>query len=214
MTDERQAAQQAALARRAEELRLTLQNRAPDALAAKSGAVYKNGVLRLALFGQPVELAWPSLQAVEGADGKSLPTFVQALLLYYLVTADGAPLTGRWVSFADLPDGRMYATAFQGYSGDLLVKTFGLDVDAFRRACEFCGGSCLELGECAYLFQALPRLPLAVTYWQGDDDFPSASKILFDAAACHYLPIDACAVLGGMLARKLCSVRRLHSLQK
>lgn len=207
MTDERQEAQQAALARRADELRLTLQGLDPTALAARSGAVYENGILRLALFDQPIHLVLPDLEIVDGVSGKALPTFIQALLLYYLVTADGTPPAGEWVSFADLPNGRIYAAAFQGYSGDVLVNAFGLDVDAFCRACESCHGSRLDLGECAYLFQALPRLPLAVTYWRGDEDFPSASKILFDVSAYHYIPIDACAILGGMLARKLCSAR-------
>jgi hypothetical protein len=42
-----------------------------------------------------------------------------------------------------------------------------------------------------------------VTYWLGDEDFPSSCKILFDASASHYLPIDGSAILGSMLVRKL-----------
>ena len=45
-----------------------------------------------------------------------------------------------------------------------------------------------------------------VTYWLGDEDFPSSCKILFDESASHYLPIDGCAILGSMLVRRL-----LHS---
>jgi hypothetical protein len=62
------------------------------------------------------------------------------------------------------------------------------------------------IGSASSIFQALPRVPLMVTYWLGDEDFPSSCKILFDECARHYLPIDACAVLGGMLARKLIAV--------
>jgi hypothetical protein len=42
-----------------------------------------------------------------------------------------------------------------------------------------------------------------LTYWLGDEDFPSSCKVLFDESASHYLPIDACAILGGMLTRKI-----------
>ncbi|MDL1911699.1 DUF3786 domain-containing protein, partial [Chloroflexi bacterium CFX6] len=52
-------------------------------------------------------------------------------------------------------------------------------------------------------FQPLPRVPLMTTYWLGDEDFPSSCKILFDESATHYLPIDACAILGSMLTRKI-----------
>lgn len=198
-----EVASKQALARRVEELRLQLRSRDPEKLAALTGALLKGETFHFALLGKPLCLAWPDLCAFDAADGREQPTFLQALVLYYFVTADGAPLTGNWVSFADLPGGRVYAPAFQGYSGNELVKTFGLNVEAFRQACLLNGGVPLEIGEAAYLFEGLPRLPLAVTYWVGDEEFPSASKILFDASACHYLPIDACAVLGGLLAKRL-----------
>jgi hypothetical protein len=132
-----------------------------------------------------------------------LPDFQLAMLMYYLLTADGAPLTGRWVSFADLPDGRVYDTAFQGYSGDVIAKAFGLDLNGFKSACGKTGGASVEVGSASFIFQALPRVPLMLTYWQGDEDFPSSCKVLFDESASHYLPIDACAILGGMLTRKI-----------
>jgi hypothetical protein len=132
-----------------------------------------------------------------------LPNFQQASLLYYLRTADGTPIKNKWVSFADLPDGRMYNAAFQGYSGDEIVKVFGFDLDAFKSACLVAGGKPVDIGSASFTFQALPRVPLMLTYWLGDADFPSSCKILFDESACHYLPIDACAILGSMLVRKL-----------
>jgi hypothetical protein len=197
-----ETAQEQALAQRADELRRQLSGRDPESLAALTGTLLKEGAFHFALLGRALRLALPEFYVVD-TGGAALPTFQQALVLYYFVTADGTPLAGRWVSFADLPGGRMYAPAFQGYSGNELVRAFGADVEAFRRACLASGGSPLEIAEAAYSFQALPRLPLAVTYWVGDDEFPSASKILFDASACHYLPIDACAILGGLLARTL-----------
>jgi hypothetical protein len=125
------------------------------------------------------------------------------VLAYYFHTSDGAQLTGEWVSFADLPDGRMYNQAFQGYTGNEVVKVFGLDVEAFKSACEKSGGVATPLGDAAYIFYALPRLPMAVNYWCGDEDFPSTCKILFDRATSHYLPTDVCAILGSMLKSKI-----------
>jgi hypothetical protein len=123
--------------------------------------------------------------------------------LYYLVTSDGTALTGNWVSFADLPNGRIYNAAFQGYSGDEIVKAFGFDLSAFKSACLKVGGKSVEVGSASFLIQALPALPMLVTYWLGDEDFPSSCKILFDSSATHYMPIDGCAITGSMLAKKL-----------
>jgi hypothetical protein len=199
------------LADRAQELRVSLRFQHPGPIAARSGASYLElgpgcGELHIPLWGNACILSWPELAGWDRQDNL-LPDLHQALLLYYLVTADDMLLTGKWVSFAELPDGRMYNSAFQGYSGDLIAKTFGLNLDTFREVCNLAGGNEAMIGDASFVFQALPRVPLLVTYWLGDEDFPSSCKILFDESACHYLPVDACAVLGGRLAHKLISVR-------
>jgi hypothetical protein len=195
------------LADRADELRSTLRFQDPGLIAARSGVPYltlgpNRGELHIPLWENVCILSFPELISYN-THADQLPDFLQALLLYYLNTADGAPLTGKWVSFADLPDGRMYNAAFQGYSGDEIIKAFGFNLEAFKSACLKAGGKPIELGSASFTFQALPRVPLMLTYWLGDEDFPSSCKVLFDESACHYLPIDACAVLGSMLIRKL-----------
>ncbi len=160
------------------------------------------GELRLALWGAPVVIAYPNLTAVTANDD-ILPAPVQALLLYHFNFSDGAPPAGRWVSFADLPGGRMYAQAFQGYSGNELARAFDPDVEQFRRACMAAGGQPVAVGDAAFAFSALPRVPLLVTYWLGDEDFPSSCKVLFDETATRHLPIDVCAIFGSMLASRV-----------
>ena len=137
-----------------------------------------------------------------------LPVFLQALILYYLNTSDGFPLSGNWISFADLPDGRTYNAAFQGYTGDEIVRAFGPDLDGIKLACEVAGGKPLDIGDASFVFSLLPRFPMLVTYWLGDGDFPSSCKVLFDQSATHYLPIDGCAIAGSMLTKRLVSVQK------
>lgn len=189
--------------RRAAELRAALQSVPASLLAARTACTcLDSGEFQLPLFGAQVRCAAPDYRFVSGA-GVELPEFQQLLLLYYFATADGAGLSGRWVSFADLPGGRMYSQAFQGYSGDEVVKAFGLDLPAFKSACEQAGGLPEAVGDAAYTFQALPLVSARFVYWLGDEDFPSSCKILFDAHATHYVPIDACAILGSSLAQRI-----------
>jgi hypothetical protein len=202
-----------ALAVETERLRQLLRQQPPDLLALRSGAVYSardegGATLTLELWGAPVVLDFPALIARGGsATGPALPLPLQALFMYHLTTSDGLAPVGEWVSFADLPGGRMYAQAFQGYSGSLLTRAFGEDGNAFRRACTAAGGRLVELGDAAFAFAGLPRVPLLVTYWQGEEEFPSTSKILFDPTATHHLPIDVCAILGSMLVAKILKSR-------
>jgi len=196
-----------ALAVRVDELRKALQQIPVNLLAKHTGTRYQSigsgrGEFRLSLFDSPMVVAHPGFVGF-GAQDDELPLPFQAVLAYYFHTSDGAPLTGQWVSFAELPDGRMYNQAFQGYSGDELVKSFGLNINAFKSACEKSGGAAASSGDAAYIFYALPHLPVLVNYWCGDEDFPSSCKFLFDSSASHYLPTDVCAILGSMLTRKI-----------
>lgn len=195
------------LAERADELRSTLRIQDPSLVAARSGSSWLTlgpgcGELHIPFWEGASIFSFPALHGYDNHDDP-LPDFHQALLLYYLVTADGAPLTGRWVSFADLPDGRTYNAAFQGYTGDAIVKRFGFDLEGFKSACSKAGGEPVEVGSASFVFQALPRVPLMLTYWLGDEDFHSSCRVLFDESASHYLPIDACAILGSMLTKKI-----------
>lgn len=195
------------LTNRLNQLRETLRDQDPSLVAARSASSWltlgpDRGELRIPFWDDVCILPFPELTACNSHGGR-LSDFQQALVLYYLVTADGAPLTGRWLSFADLPDGRMYNAAFQGYSGDEIAKKFGSGLEAFRSACAKAGGRFVEIGSASFVFQALPRVPLMATYWLGDEDFPSSCRILFDESASHYLPIDACAILGSTLTRRL-----------
>ncbi len=204
MADTRQAEQ---LATRVEQLRVELRDFNLQDLARRSGAelIEQAGGsgLRLNLLGRVVSVTLPGFLVKDHQNGESLPVVTQALVLYYLVTADGTPLEGRWVSFADLPDGRFYNQAFQGYTGVEVARHFGDDLQAFENAARKLGGQKVFYGDAAFAFQALPRVNLAIVYHQGDEDFPASCQILFDASTSHYLPIDVSAILGSMLARAI-----------
>ena len=195
-----------AMESRVDELRGRLGPVPPTHLAERTGASYLElgqgrGEFHLALFGASVILTYPDFHATLASTDTTLPAFKHALLLYYFLQSDGVPIAGTWVSFSDLPDGRIYAPAFQGYTGDLLAKRFLLDLDAFRASCQNAGGTSVSFGDAAYRFHALPRMDLLIAYHLGDEDFPSTASVLFDANAGHYLPAEACAILGSSLTQ-------------
>jgi len=193
------------LAGRLSSLRLNLQGEDPRTLAARSGAEYEAGTggLCLSLFGRAVAVPFPDIEVCDSQTGDSLPVTTQTLLLYYLNTADGTPVEGRWIAFAELPDGRFYNQAFQGYTGQELARRFGNDLSAFEGAASRLDGMKLGYGDAAFAFHVLPRVMLAAVYHLGDEDFPATCQILFDASVSHYLPTDVCAILGSMLTRRL-----------
>lgn len=136
-------------------------------------------------------------------DGATPSSLIQGLILTYLYTADGAPLIDRWIGFRELPNGLFYASAFQGYTGNELVRDLCGDVAAFKRASETLQGAALSIGDAAYAFAVLPKLRLAVVMWSGDDEFPSQAQVLFEESAPHYLPTEALAIVGSLLVGQI-----------
>jgi hypothetical protein len=167
------------------------------------------GNLRLALFGQALVVSPDgfSIHRADSADPAS--SFTESLVLTYLASADGTVPSGRWIGFRELPDGLFYADAFQGYSGARLVRELCAGLAAFCLGCQSLGGERIDLGDAAYAFAVLPRLRLALAYWEGDEEFEAQARVLFDSSVRHYMPTDGLAILGSQLVGRLLETLRV-----
>lgn len=189
-----------------EEMRKELATIDPVVLAARTGTEFAKsndggGQFTLDYIGEAYQLSFPEFEARDAKTGEECWAGLRFLFLYYFQTADGTRLADRWISYRELPNGMFYVHAFQGYSGTRLVKAFENDLARFREAASKAGGETLSHGDAGFMFRALPKVPLAVVYWAGDDEFPPNANVLFDGSAGHYLSTDGLAVLG----RELCS---------
>lgn len=177
----------------------------PATLARRAGCLHEaDSTLHLTLFWEDYTIQ-PVDWAIRRSDSGAPPTeFTQALILTYLVTADGMPPSGRWIGYRDLPDGMFYAQAFRGYAELRLARELGSDgLNHFRVAAAALGGTPIEIGDAGYAFPVLPRVHLGAVYWLGDEDFPSRTSILFEDTAPHYMSTDGLAVLGSHLVNAL-----------
>jgi hypothetical protein len=193
------------LAPLADNARQQLQQIAPDHVARRSGCRQaSDGTLEMELLWQPYTID-PRGYVIRRADTGQTPTeFTQALILTYLVTADGATPSGRWIAYRDLPDGMFYAQAFRGYAENRLARELGEDgLEAFCRGAERLNGERIEIGDAGYAFQVFPRVRLAAVYWLGDEDFASRTSVLFEDTGPHYLSTDGLAVLGSHVVNAL-----------
>jgi hypothetical protein len=202
--DRARQAWQESMLRPIEELAQALRKLDPDGIARRADCAFDGRSLELTFWQSAVRLMWPELSARRADDGQPCSTFDQAMLLYYLNCADGAPMAGRWIGYRELPGGVFYQQAYQGYSGDRLAQTFGDRPEDLARAAAALGGVPIDdLGTTAFVFLPLPRIRLAAVLWPGDDELRSRGAILFDAASSHYMTTDGLALLGGGLAGRL-----------
>ncbi len=158
------------------------------------------GQIEVRFWGSDYVVSYPEISIQEVGTGQEPPIATQILILHYLINADGTRLADHWISFRELPDGRVYDAAFRRRGSLRLAQAFGKDLEGFVAAATLLGGERLTYGDASFLFSMFPRLRLAVVLHLADEEFPASANVLFDAAAGHYLPTEDLAVLGGMLA--------------
>jgi hypothetical protein len=181
------------------------------ACAARAGCELAEGGVVVPLFGAPHLVTHPGGEVTAAGPGPAEPgrpahIAVAILLLHYLLTADGLPPAGTWSAYRELPDGMFYSFSFMQRAEQPVARAFAASpggLDAFRAAARALGGDSLTLGDAAFRFVALPRVDVAVLVWAGDDEEPGEARVLFDASAGHYLPVEDLAGLGGQLAHRL-----------
>ncbi len=196
-----------------EQSRAELAQRDPQELAQRGACEYdaSASAFTVPLWGQAYTLTFPELIARDVQGCQASPER-QALLLMYLKMADGTPVEGKWLAYRETPGGLFYAQAFNGYAERRLAKAFDGDLAQLEKAARALGGERLSLGHAAFEFAPLPRVRLAAVYWLGDEDFAHNASILFDAAACHYLSVDALAVVGSQLSSRLIRAKENRAL--
>ena len=191
--------------------RRDLQQLDPYAVALRSGSralrCATGQAIEVAYWGHDLEVAWATGE-VHPLSGGPVSTPVQLIVLHYLVTADGTPLADRWLSFRELPDGRVYDAAFRKRACQPLARVFGQRPAALAAAGRRLGGEALSFGDVSFLFHVLPRVRVATILHTADVEFPAEANLLFDASTRHYLPIEDVAVLGGLVAGELIRASR------
>ena len=188
-----------------EEAKEVLRQRKPSKLVMYSGCEQDaDGDFRLSFFWQEYVISSTDFTVRRAKDDAEPSSFVQSLILSYLVTADGTTPSRRWIGFRELPEGMFYVQAFRGYTGIRLVRQLEGGIEAFRRGAESLESKPLEeIGDAGYVFSLLPRIRVAVVYWRGDEEFPSQARVLFEDTAAHYMSTDGLAILGSHLVGQI-----------
>ena len=187
-----------------------LQGADPDRVCPAAGVSFENGRYEVPFLGRTYSLQTAD-RRILGPPGDTLPQDPEfgLMILGYLTRTpqdpgegeglrpgtDGAPLPPtsaalQWVSERQLPGGHLFFQGPHALPLSPIVSRFGQDAEGFRRTCSALGGTPLPYGDAAFALQALPRVPLGLILWVGDDEFPARAGVLFDPSAAVYLPLD------------------------
>ena len=186
-------ANDAALAKAVEEMKAIK----PYVAASKSGTDYDGKRFRIPFFNRVFLVHFPEIKVAEEGSSNRVPQFLEIILLHYLLQANGIPVADDWIAYRQLPGAFIFEQRFIQMAVKPLLLAFDNDVEAFRKAGEKLGGiSMNRTGDAAFKFLALPKIPIACIFYQGEEGIASSVNILFDASAENYLPTEDLSLLG------------------
>jgi len=141
---------------------------------------------------------------VQALDGQPATIWVKVFLLIYLTRATGRPPSGTWVAYSDLPNTISKARSFEE-SAARIATAFAGRKDELAHAALALGAERAQAqpAEVAYLLPALPRVPVLLLFWDGDEEFPARASLLLDRDVLDYLDQEALVFLAEALVARL-----------
>jgi hypothetical protein len=159
---------------------------------------------RVSFLNRAYRIGFPGLKFEDEADSqKEVPIQEQILILHYMLSPAPPFLTGNWVSYREIPGASFYYDAFVRRAIDPLKKVFGQNVAGLLQAAEILGGQAIDTGDVGCEFRLLPRVPVRLILWAGDDEFPAEANMVFDENIKEILSPEDIAWLAGMLVYRL-----------
>ena len=153
----------------------------PQEAAARTGAAFDGEAFTLRLVNAEYRLTWPNYTITADREDAfalhSLPG--QTFLLRWLLEGKRMPAGGQFKTFREMPWGELYIQPFTGRCLTRAAFTFGTRVAKFAAAMEKLGAKKLPHGDAGYELELLPGYSMQMIVWEGDDEFPPNSQILY-----------------------------------
>ncbi len=143
---------------------------------------------------------------VRRSDGSAVPLTHRVVLAYYLMHGGRGEPAQRFVPYRELPGGQDFARSLSGMVEDRLARFFSGKLSLLQQAAAARGARPWQVESSvdgAWLFPALPRVPLLLTFYDADEEFPAEAKLFYDLTAPNFLDLECLAVLGLMLVLEL-----------
>ena len=186
-----------------------------DDVAFNGSARLDSDVLSIELLGETFIISAESGSASGGKEwgknitissGREPRISEKILLLHYLVTADGAPLTRQEVTLENIPGAAFYYPTYKARSIDLIIRRFASAPSDFIKAVQKIGFNPAKEGR-QYRLKSLvlPNVPISFVLWESDSGHPAIEtiKVLYDTGITHYLPLEDIIIITEMIAHRI-----------
>jgi len=180
-------------------------------VSADLGVVYQGDHLEMNFLGRCYRI---SNQGIWEVNEKAPNVAIRIVLCHYVLQAGQGKLTGEWVSYRDFKDSAFFISNFQVNVEERIAQYFAGRAGDLEKAAQELDGEPFEgfqTGDVCYYFQALPKVPILLVFYDKDAEFPASCKVLFDKSSSTWLDMECLAVLGWILADLLIKISHRHT---
>ncbi len=145
-------------------------------------------------------------QGVSLRDGGEPHITHRIVLAWYLIHAGRGENAGRFVPYRELPGGADFARNLSQTVEARLAGGFSGRLDDLKAAADELNAGPAEIEsrpDLALTVPALPKVPLMLTFYDADEEFPAEVKIFYDLTATNFLDLECLAAMAFILVKEL-----------
>ena len=141
-------------------------------------------VFTVVFMGSTYEISFPDYKISHKEDEKGVYPLEEAMnakifMVRYLSEKAKTLSSGKFLTYREVPWGEVYFRQFQGRCLMRLAFSYGNKLEAFKKVMTAMGAKPLEQGDCAFELEFMEGFFIRLILWEGDDEFPPSSQILF-----------------------------------
>jgi hypothetical protein len=185
----------------------TLSDQPLAAIVQRSGVdAPSESELRIPFLNRVYRVGYPDFEfRDEAAPAEEVPIQEQVLILHYL-SGGSERFTDEVIAYREIEGAAFYFSSFVKRAIDPLKKVFGRNADSMAGPAAALGGTPIQAGDAGYDFQVLPRAPIQLILWEGDEEFEPEANILFRENIADFFSPEDVAWYAGMLVYRLISL--------
>ena len=182
----------------------------PQEIAARLGIVYneerKEFVLRF--LGSEYQITYPDFNVTHTEDDKKFypleeMIYAKILTIRFLLSGAASTGTGKFKTYREMPWGEVYLRQFDGRCIKRLAFSYGFKLGEFQKIMEHLGAEKIKHGDIAYELTIYPGYQIQMILWEGDEEFPPSSQILFSDNFPISFQAEDMAVMGDVIIGSL-----------
>ena len=181
-------------------------NADPKEIAQRVGIVYNEDskAFTLQFLGTEYQITYPDFVVTHTEDDKKyypLEEMIYAKILTIRFLIGGAKSTGsgKYKTYREMPWGEVYLRQFDGRCIKRLAFSYGNRIADFNKIMQHIQAVPVKFGDTAYEITIYPGYQIQMILWEGDEEFPPASQILFSDNFPISFEAEDMAVMGDVI---------------